>query len=152
MPYNFSDYGERVLDHYENPRNVGEILNPDAVAMVGNPACGDLLKMFWRVREGKIEEVRFKTYGCAAAIAASSVTTEMLKGRSLEEAAGLTNRKVSEALGGLPPMKLHCSVLAEDAVKAAIEDYRTRNERSAINALSTAPGSWTARLTGDFKR
>jgi nitrogen fixation NifU-like protein len=131
MPYTPADYTERVLDHYENPRNAGEIESPDAVAVAGNPACGDLLKLYWRVREGRIEEVRFKAYGCAAAIAASSMTTVLLTGRSLEDAASLTNKDVSEALGGLPPMKEHCSVLAEDAVRAALADYRSRQSLGA---------------------
>lgn len=121
--YGFSDYSEKVLEHYENPRNVGEIENPDASATVGNPACGDLMKMTFRIVDGVVVDVKFKTFGCGAAIATSSMATELIKGKTLEEVERLTNKAVAEALGGLPPVKMHCSVLAEDAVKAALEDY-----------------------------
>ncbi len=134
MAYNLVEYSPQVLDHYENPRNVGEIEDADAVATAGNPACGDLMRLSLRIRDGIIEDARFKTFGCGAAIAASSMATEMLKGRSLEEAARLTNRDVAEALGGLPPVKMHCSVLAEDAVRAALADYRNRTETGAGSA------------------
>lgn len=121
--YSFSDYSEKVLDHYENPRNVGEINDPDASATVGNPACGDLMKMTFRIVDGIVVDVKFKTFGCGAAIATSSMATELIKGKTLEEVEKLTNKAVAEALGGLPPVKMHCSVLAEDAVKAALDDY-----------------------------
>jgi nitrogen fixation NifU-like protein len=127
MPeYTFADYGPLLLDHFENPRNVGGVENPDAVGRAGNPACGDLMELSLRVRDGRIHEARFRTTGCSAAIASSSMTTVLLTGRSLEEAEALTDGEVAEALGGLPPAKLHCSVLAEDAVRAALEDYRRR--------------------------
>ncbi len=121
--YSANDYSEKVLEHYENPRNVGEIENPDASSTVGNPACGDLMKMTFRIVDGVIVDVKFKTFGCGAAIATSSMATELIKGKTLEEAEKLTNKAVAEALGGLPPVKMHCSVLAEDAVKAALDDY-----------------------------
>ncbi|MEW5806143.1 MAG: Fe-S cluster assembly scaffold protein NifU [Acidobacteriota bacterium] len=121
--HGFSDYSDKVLDHYENPRNVGEIENPDASATVGNPACGDLMKMTFRIVDRVIVDVKFKTFGCGAAIATSSMATELIKGKTLEEVEELTDKAVAEALGGLPAIKMHCSVLAEDAVKAALEDY-----------------------------
>ncbi|MCD6452404.1 MAG: Fe-S cluster assembly scaffold protein NifU [Acidobacteria bacterium] len=124
--YNVGDYSEKVLEHYRNPRNVGEIENPDGVGVVGNPACGDVMKLTIKVKDGKIVDVKFKTFGCAAAIATSSMVTELVKGKTLDEALKISNRTVAEALGGLPPIKMHCSVLAEDALKAAIEDYRKK--------------------------
>ncbi len=120
---NLADYSDKVLDHYENPRNVGEIKDADASSTVGNPACGDLMKMTFKIKDGRIIDVKFKTFGCGAAIATSSMATELIKGKTLEEAEKLTNEAVAEALGGLPPVKMHCSVLAADAVKAALEDY-----------------------------
>lgn len=124
--YTFADYGPLLLDHFENPRNVGSVDDADAVGRAGNPACGDLMELSLRVRDGRILEARFRTTGCSAAIASSSMTTVLLTGRSLEEAGALTNSEVAGALGGLPPAKMHCSVLAEDAVRAALEDYRRR--------------------------
>lgn len=120
---NLADYSEKVIEHYENPRNVGEVENADASATVGNPACGDLMKMTFKIQDGRIVDVKFKTFGCGAAIATSSMATELIKGKTLEEAEELTNEAVAEALGGLPPVKMHCSVLAADAVKVALEDY-----------------------------
>lgn len=120
-------YSDKVLDHFEHPRNVGELENANAVGQVGNAKCGDIMKMYMRISDdGIIEEVKFKTFGCGAAIATSSMATEMVKGKSIEEALKLTNRAVMEALDGLPAVKIHCSVLAEEAIHAAIEDYYDR--------------------------
>ncbi|MDR1734575.1 MAG: Fe-S cluster assembly scaffold protein NifU [Oscillospiraceae bacterium] len=116
-------YTEKVMDHFINPRNVGEIDNPDGVGEVGNAKCGDIMKVFLRVEEGILTDVKFKTFGCASAIATSSMATEMIKGKPIAEALALTNKAVAEALDGLPPVKMHCSVLAEDAVKMAIKNY-----------------------------
>jgi nitrogen fixation NifU-like protein len=124
---NLADYSDKVLDHYENPRNVGEIKDADAASTVGNPACGDLMKMTFKIQDGRIVDVKFKTFGCGAAIATSSMATELIKGKTIEEAENLTNEAVAEALGGLPPVKMHCSVLAADAVRAALEDYYKRH-------------------------
>jgi len=126
VAYNSVDYGERLLDHYDNPRNVGDIEEPDARATVENPACGDTMRLTLKIVEGVVAEARFRSYGCPAAIAAGSVTTVLLAGRSLEDASRLTNEEVARELGGLPPAKLHCSVLAEQAVRAAVSDYRRR--------------------------
>ena len=122
----FGWYSERVLEHYQNPRNLGEIENADGVGMVGNPVCGDMMKITIKVRDDRIEDVKFKTFGCGAAIATTSMVTELVKGKMLEEALQVTNQDVVEALDGLPPVKVHCSLLAEEAIKAAIEDYRDR--------------------------
>ena len=119
-------YSEKVLDHFTNPRNVGEIPDADGVGEVGNARCGDIMKMYLKIDGDTITDVKFKTFGCGAAIATSSIATEMIKGRSINEALALSNRAVVEALDGLPPAKLHCSVLAEQAVKAALSDYYTR--------------------------
>lgn len=120
-------YSEKVLDHFQHPRNVGEIPDADGVGMVGNAKCGDIMQMFIKVNEDEIiEDVKFKTFGCGAAIATSSMATELIKGKSVEEALQLTNSAVVEALEGLPPVKIHCSVLAEEAVKAAVDDYHKK--------------------------
>lgn len=123
-------YSKKVLEHFKNPRNVGEIKEADGVATVGNPICGDILRFFIKVgrRNGEefIEDIKFQTLGCGAAVATSSMASEMIKGKSLEEALKLTNKAVAEALGGLPPIKMHCSVLAEEAVQKAIEDYQKK--------------------------
>ncbi|MBO4384570.1 MAG: Fe-S cluster assembly scaffold protein NifU [Clostridia bacterium] len=120
-------YSEKVLDHFQNPRNMGEIEGWNGMGMVGNAKCGDIMQMFIRVNdEGIIEDVGFKTFGCGAAVATSSMATEMIKGKSIDDALTLTNSAVVEALEGLPPVKIHCSVLAEEAVKAAIDDYHKR--------------------------
>jgi len=116
-------YGPKVLDHFMNPRNVGEIENPDGVGTVGSPVCGDMMKMTIKVENGRIADIRFKTFGCCAAIASSSIATEMIKGKTIEEALEITNGAVVEALGGLPEQKIHCSVLAEQALRRAIDDY-----------------------------
>ena len=120
-------YTEKVMDHFSNPRNVGEIENADGVGEVGNAKCGDIMRMYLKIEDGIIKDVRFKTFGCGAAIATSSMATELIKGKSIEEALTLTNKAVIEALDGLPPAKVHCSVLAEEAIKAAISDYYKRN-------------------------
>ena len=119
-------YTDTVMDHFLHPRNVGEIADADGVGEVGNAKCGDIMKMYLKIKDGKIEDVKFETFGCGSAIASSSMATEMIKGRSINEALALSNRAVVEALDGLPPAKLHCSVLAEQAVKAALSDYYTR--------------------------
>ena len=119
-------YSEKVMDHYANPRNVGEIEDANGVGEVGNAKCGDIMKMFLKIEDNTIKDVKFKTFGCGAAIATSSIATEMIKGNPLSEALKLTNKAVVQALDGLPPAKLHCSVLAEQAIKAAIADYYTR--------------------------
>lgn len=120
-------YSEKVMDHFANPRNVGEIENASGSGTVGNAKCGDIMKMDIKVENGVIVDVKFKTFGCGAAIATSSMATEMVKGKTLEEALKLTNKAVAEALDGLPPVKMHCSVLAEEAIKAAIDDYRAKH-------------------------
>ena len=120
-------YSEKVMDHFANPRNVGELENASGTGTVGNAKCGDIMKMDIQVENGVIVDVKFKTFGCGAAIATSSMATEMVKGKTLEEALKLTNKAVAEALDGLPPVKMHCSVLAEEAIKAAIDDYRAKH-------------------------
>ena len=116
-------YSEKVMDHFANPRNVGEIADADAVGEVGNAVCGDIMKMYMKIKDDIITDVKFKTFGCGAAIATSSMATELIKGKPIKEALELSNKAVIEALGGLPPAKIHCSVLAEEAVKSAIADY-----------------------------
>ncbi|WIF94486.1 Fe-S cluster assembly scaffold protein NifU [Caminicella sporogenes] len=120
-------YNEKVMDHFMNPRNVGEIENADGVGQVGNVKCGDIMKMYLKIEDGVIVDVKFKTFGCGSAIATSSIATEMIKGKTVEEAVKLTNKAVVEALEGLPAQKVHCSVLAEQAVKAALYDYAQKN-------------------------
>lgn len=119
-------YSDKVFDHFSNPRNVGEIEDANGIGEVGNARCGDIMKMYLKIEDGIIKDVKFKTFGCGAAIATSSMATEMIKGKPLDEALKLTNQAVVEALDGLPAVKIHCSVLAEQAVKAAISDYYTR--------------------------
>jgi len=116
-------YSEKVMDHFMNPRNVGVIEDPDGVGKEGNPICGDLMEIFIKVKDDRIVDIKFRTFGCGAAIATSSMATEMIKGKTIEEAMQLTNKAVAEALDGLPPIKMHCSNLAADAIHAAIEDY-----------------------------
>ncbi|NLV59519.1 MAG: Fe-S cluster assembly scaffold protein NifU [Clostridiales bacterium] len=120
-------YSEKVMDHFENPRNVGEIPNASGTGTVGNAKCGDIMKMDIDVQDGIIQDVKFKTFGCCAAIATSSMATEMVKGKTIDEALQLTNRAVAEALDGLPPVKMHCSLLAEEAIHAAVEDYKKKH-------------------------
>ena len=119
-------YNDTVMDHFLNPRNMGDVESADGVGEVGAAACGDIMKISLKIRDGKIEDARFKTFGCGSAIASSSMATELIKGRTLEEAKNFSNQEVVDALGGLPPVKIHCSVLAEEALKAAIEDYETK--------------------------
>lgn len=120
-------YSEKVMDHFRNPRNVGEIENADGVGEVGNAKCGDIMKMYLKIEDGVIVDVKFETFGCGSAIATSSMATELIKGKKVEEALALTNKAVVEALDGLPAHKIHCSVLAEEAVRAAIKDYYDKN-------------------------
>lgn len=122
-------YSEKVMDHFEHPRNVGEIDNPSGTGTVGNAKCGDIMKMDIKVENGVITDVKFKTFGCGAAIATSSMATEMVKGKSVDEALALTNKAVAEALDGLPPVKVHCSMLAEQAIHAAVEDYQKKQQQ-----------------------
>ncbi|MBQ3645959.1 MAG: Fe-S cluster assembly scaffold protein NifU [Synergistaceae bacterium] len=128
------DYSQKVMDHFINPRNVGEIQNPDGVGEAGNPKCGDIMKIYLKVNDDTkiIEDVKFKTFGCASAIASSSMATELIKGKTIEEAWDLTNAAVAEALDGLPPIKMHCSVLAEEAIHEALNDYRKKHGMKII--------------------
>ena len=120
-------YSDKVMDHFMNPRNVGKLDNPSGVGQVGNAKCGDIMKMYLKIKDGVIEDVKFETFGCGSAIASSSMATEMIKGKTIDEALAVTNRQVVEALGGLPAHKLHCSVLAEESIKSAIKNYYDRN-------------------------
>ena len=124
-------YSELVMEHFSDPHNVGVIEDADGVGKVGNPMCGDVMEMFIKVKDDKIEDVKFRTFGCGAAIATSSIATEMIKGKSLDEAVNLSNKAVADALGGLPAQKMHCSNLAADAVRSAIEDYWSRQKGAA---------------------
>ena len=130
-------YSEKVMDHFSNPRNVGEIEDANAVGEVGNPQCGDIMKMYLKINEetGIIDDVKFKTFGCGAAIATSSMATELVKGKTVEDALKLTNKAVADALDGLPPVKMHCSVLAEEAIHSAIADYYDRKGEKAPETL-----------------
>ena len=119
-------YSEKVMDHFRNPRNVGVLEDADGVGEVGNAKCGDIMKIYLKIKDDIITDVKFETFGCGSAIASSSMATEMIKGKPVEEALQLTNRAVTEALDGLPPHKIHCSVLAEEAVKLAVQDYYER--------------------------
>jgi nitrogen fixation NifU-like protein len=122
-------YSERVMDHFTNPRNVGDMPDADGVGTVGNPTCGDAMKIYIKVKDGKIVDAKFKTFGCGAAIAVSSMVTEMVKGKTLDEALAISKETVAQELGGLPPQKMHCSNLGADALKQAIEDYRSKQKR-----------------------
>ena len=119
-------YSEKVMDHFRNPRNVGIIEDPDGVGEVGNAKCGDIMKMYLKIADGIIQDVKFETFGCGSAIASSSMATELIKGKPVEDAMRLTNQAVAEALDGLPAYKMHCSVLAEEAIRSALEDYQRR--------------------------
>jgi nitrogen fixation NifU-like protein len=132
-------YSEKVMDHFQNPRNVGEIADADGVGTVGNAACGDIMKISIKVVDGKITDARFKTFGCGAAIATSSMVTEMVKGKTIEEALQISKAQVAEALDGLPPIKMHCSNLAADALKAAINEYLCKKD--GAHAGCQPPGS-----------
>ena len=130
-------YSEKVMDHFRNPRNVGEMKDPDGIGKVGNPVCGDIMELYIRVQDNVITDAKFQTLGCGAAIATSSMVTEMVKGKKIEDALTISNAMVAEALGGLPPVKMHCSVLAEEALKGAIDDYNSRHQTGA--AAKPAP-------------
>ena len=132
-------YSDEVMDHFRNPRNVGYIENADGVGKVGNPVCGDIMELTIKVEDEVITDARFRTFGCGAAIATSSIVTEMVKGKRLDEALKISNKAVVEALGGLPRVKVHCSVLAEQALKSAIQDYHERRNRQQVE--QTAAGS-----------
>ncbi|NTU43332.1 MAG: Fe-S cluster assembly scaffold protein NifU [Nitrospirales bacterium] len=121
-------YSEKVMDHFMNPRNVGEIADADGIGMEGNPTCGDAMQLFIKVENDRIVDAKFRTFGCGAAIAVSSMLTEMVIGKTIDEALGLSKEAVADALGGLPPQKMHCSNLGSDALKKAIEDYRSKNK------------------------
>ncbi|HUT75094.1 MAG TPA: Fe-S cluster assembly scaffold protein NifU [Armatimonadota bacterium] len=116
-------YSTKVMEHFANPHNVGEIPDADGIGDVGNPVCGDIMRMYIKVEDGRITDAKFKTFGCGAAIATSSMATDLVKGKTIEDALAVTNKAVAEALGGLPPVKMHCSVLAEEALRKAIDDY-----------------------------
>ena len=120
-------YSEKVMDHFANPRNVGEIPDADGVGEVGNPTCGDIMKMYLKIKDGVITDVKFKTFGCGAAVATSSMATELVKGKTIQQALEVTNKAVMEALDGLPPVKVHCSLLAEEAIHAALWDYAEKH-------------------------
>ncbi|HAM37452.1 TPA: Fe-S cluster assembly scaffold protein NifU [Patescibacteria group bacterium] len=122
------EYSQKVMDHFMNPRNVGVIEDADGIGEVGNPVCGDIMKMYLKIKDNVITEVKFQTFGCGAAVATSSMATELILGKTLEEALEISNKTVAEALNGLPPIKMHCSNLAEQAIKAAIDDYKKKNE------------------------
>jgi len=126
MPDIWSQYNQKVMDHFKNPRNVGEIEKPDGVGHVGNPVCGDIMELYIKVKDDIIVDAKFRTFGCGAAIATSSMVTEMVKGKNLKEALKISNKAVAEALDGLPAVKMHCSVLAEKALKSAVEDYLSK--------------------------
>jgi len=121
-------YSEKVMDHFRHPRNVGEMENPDGTGKVGNPTCGDIMELYIKVKDDTIVDAKFQTLGCGAAIATSSMVTEMVKGKKIDEALTISNAMVAEALGGLPPIKMHCSVLAEEALRSAIDDYHKKKK------------------------
>ncbi|MBU1061403.1 MAG: Fe-S cluster assembly scaffold protein NifU [Candidatus Omnitrophica bacterium] len=124
-----TQYSEKVMEHFKNPRNVGDIPDADGIGNVGNPVCGDIMRLYIKVENDIIKDAKFKTFGCGAAIATSSMVTEIVKGKSIDEALKISNRAVAEALGGLPPIKMHCSVLAEEALKSAIDDYLEKKKK-----------------------
>ena len=127
-----SQYSEKVMEHFKNPHNIGEIPDPSGVGNVGNPVCGDIMRLYIKVKGDVIVDAKFKTFGCGAAIATSSMVTDLVKGKTIDEALKISNRAVAEALGGLPPIKMHCSVLAEEALKSAIEDY-LKKKKGRVN-------------------
>ena len=131
-------YSDKLMEHFRNPRNVGVIEDADGVGKVGNPVCGDIMELTIRVEDGVIADAKFRTFGCGAAIATSSMVTELVKGKTIEQALKLSNKAVAEALGGLPPIKMHCSVLAEQALKSAIEDYLKKTGQSVAAAGAAA--------------
>ena len=140
MSDTYTLYNKTVMDHFMNPRNMGDLTDADGVGEVGAAACGDIMKMSLKVENGRITDARFKTFGCGSAIASSSMATELIKGRTLEEAMSFSNQEVVDALGGLPPVKIHCSVLAEEALKAALEDYVKRHPEAAAQGTPAVAG------------
>ncbi|HTI69526.1 MAG TPA: Fe-S cluster assembly scaffold protein NifU [Candidatus Limnocylindria bacterium] len=138
MSDTYTLYNPTVMEHFMNPRNMGDIKDADGIGEVGAAACGDIMKISLKIKNGKIEDARFKTFGCGSAIASSSMATELIKGRSIEEAMNFSNQEVVDALGGLPPVKIHCSVLAEEALKAALEDYVKRHPEAAKTTAEVA--------------
>ncbi|MEE8449290.1 MAG: Fe-S cluster assembly scaffold protein NifU [Thermodesulfobacteriota bacterium] len=138
-------YSDKVMEHFRNPRNVGEIENPDGVGEVGNPACGDIMKITVRIKDGRIEDAKFLTFGCGAAIATSSICTELVKGRTIAEAREISNKAVAEALDGLPPLKMHCSNLAADGLHAALDDYVRRQRPGAGESEKGGEGGCSVR-------
>jgi len=139
MSDTYTLYNPTVMDHFMNPRNMGDLKDADGVGEVGAAACGDIMKISLKIKDGKIEDARFKTFGCGSAIASSSMATELIKGRTIEEAMSFSNQEVVSALGGLPPVKIHCSVLAEEALKAALEDYVKRHPELAERVAAAEP-------------
>lgn len=123
------EYSQKVMEHFMDPHNMGDMPDANGVGTVGNPVCGDVMKIYLKIEDNRIVDARFKTFGCGAAIATSSMVTDLVKGKTIEEALAVTDKTVAEALDGLPPIKMHCSVLAEDGIRAAIEDYHSRDER-----------------------
>ena len=138
MSETYTLYNQTVMDHFMNPRNMGDLKDADGVGEVGAAACGDIMKISLKIKDGKIEDARFKTFGCGSAIASSSMATELIKGRSIDEAMSFSNQEVVDALGGLPPVKIHCSVLAEEALKAALEDYLKKHPELAKKGEAVA--------------
>ncbi len=138
MSDTYTLYNQTVMDHFMNPRNMGDLKDADGIGEVGAAACGDIMKISLKIKDGIIEDARFKTFGCGSAIASSSMATELIKGRSIDEAMSFSNQEVVDALGGLPPVKIHCSVLAEEALKAALEDYLKKHPEAAKRAESVA--------------
>ena len=138
MSDTYTLYNQTVMDHFMNPRNMGDVKDADGVGEVGAAACGDIMKISLKIKDGKIEDARFKTFGCGSAIASSSMATELIKGRTIDEAMNFSNQEVVDALGGLPPVKIHCSVLAEEALKAALEDYLKKHPEMAKKGEAVA--------------
>lgn len=138
MSETYTLYNPTVMDHFMNPRNMGDLKDADGVGEVGAAACGDIMKISLKIKNGRIEDARFKTFGCGSAIASSSMATELIKGRTIDEAMSFSNQEVVEALGGLPPVKIHCSVLAEEALKAALEDYVKKHPEAAKEGAPAA--------------
>jgi nitrogen fixation protein NifU and related proteins len=138
MSETYTLYNQTVMEHFMNPRNMGDIKDADGVGEVGAAACGDIMKISLKIKDGKIEDARFKTFGCGSAIASSSMATELIKGRSIDEAMSFSNQEVVDALGGLPPVKIHCSVLAEEALKAALDDYLKKHPELAKKGEAVA--------------
>ena len=138
MSDTYTLYNQTVMDHFMNPRNMGDVKDADGIGEVGAAACGDIMKISLKIKDGRIEDARFKTFGCGSAIASSSMATELIKGRTIEEAMNFSNQEVVDALGGLPPVKIHCSVLAEEALKAALEDYVKKHPELAPKKATEA--------------